>query len=110
MLSWGFATEGMCVRGGPHIGDLTAVAQGRALLAMRYGGVLPGAATTAPAQHISSVAEVERPVSELGAALGRGAPNQMRFGGCLCVSELVKSATQVAHTSNTQATGSWPDE
>ena len=35
---------------------------------MRYGGVLPGAATTAPAQHISSVAAVERSISETGAA------------------------------------------
>ena len=32
--------------------NLTVATQGRALLAMRYGGVLPGAATTAPAQHI----------------------------------------------------------
>ena len=48
--------------------NLTAVTQGRALLAMRYGGVLPGAATTAPAQQISSVAEVERSISETGAA------------------------------------------
>ena len=31
---------------------------------MRYGGVLPGAATTAPAQ-------VERSISEIGAALER---------------------------------------
>ena len=35
---------------------------------MRYGGILPGAATTAPAQHISSVAAVERSISETGAA------------------------------------------
>jgi hypothetical protein len=48
--------------------NLTAATQGRALLAMRYGGVLPGAATTAPAQHISSVAAVERSISETGAA------------------------------------------
>ena len=51
--------------------NLTAATQGRALLAMRYGGVLPGAATTAPVQHISSVAAVERSVSEIGAALER---------------------------------------
>ena len=37
--------------------NLTAANQGRALVAMR---VLPGAATTAPAQHVSSVAAVER--------------------------------------------------
>ena len=48
--------------------NLTAATQGRALLAMRYGGVLAGAATTAPAQHISSVAAVERSISETGAA------------------------------------------
>ena len=51
--------------------NLTAATQGRALLAMRYGGVLPGAATTAPAQHVSSVAAVERFISEIGAALER---------------------------------------
>ena len=33
---------------------------GRALLAMRFGGVLPGPVTIAPAQHISSDAAVER--------------------------------------------------
>ena len=32
---------------------------------------LPGAATTAPAQHISSVAAVERSISEIGDALER---------------------------------------
>ncbi len=36
---------------------------------MRYGGVLPGAATTAPAQHISSVAAVECSISGTGATL-----------------------------------------
>ena len=51
--------------------NLTAATQGRALLAMRYGGVLPGAATTAPAQHVSSVAAVERFIREIGAALER---------------------------------------
>ena len=35
------------------------------------GRVLPCAATTAPAQHISSVAAVERSISEFGAALER---------------------------------------
>jgi len=50
--------------------NLTAATQDRALLAMRYGGVLPGAATTEPAQHVSSVA-VERFISEIGAALER---------------------------------------
>ena len=65
--------------------NLTAATQGRALLAMRYGGVLPGAATTAPAQHISSVAAVERSIGWSG-----GAPNQVRFGWCGSVSELVK--------------------
>jgi len=50
--------------------NLTAATQGRALLAMRYGGVLPGAATTAPAQHVSSVAAVERFISEMGGSAG----------------------------------------
>ena len=49
--------------------NLTVATQGRALLATRYGGVLPGAATTAPAQHISSLAAVERSTSDSGAAL-----------------------------------------
>ena len=40
--------------------NLTAAVQSRALLAMRYGGALPGAETTAPAQHISSEAAIER--------------------------------------------------
>ena len=40
-----------------------------ALLAMRYGGVLPGAAMTAPDQYASSIAAVERFISEIGAAL-----------------------------------------
>ena len=44
--------------------NLTAATQGRALLAMRSGGALPGAATTAPAQRISSVEAVERSISE----------------------------------------------
>ena len=38
---------------------------------MRFGGVLLGAVTNAPAQHISSVVAVERFISERGAALGR---------------------------------------
>ncbi len=38
--------------------NLTAATQRRALLAMRYGGVLPGTAMTASVQHISSVAAV----------------------------------------------------
>ncbi len=52
------------------------------LKVLRYGGVLPGAATTAPAQHISSVAAVERSISETGAAQELRALNQVRFGGC----------------------------
>jgi len=51
--------------------NLTAATQGRALLTMRYGGVLPGATTTAPAQHVSSVAAVDRFITEIGAALER---------------------------------------
>ena len=57
-----------------------AATQGRALLAMRYEGVLPGAATTALAQHISSLAAVERSVSEIGAALERR--GAVRFRWC----------------------------
>jgi len=47
--------------------NLTAAIQGRALLAIRYEGVVPGAATTAH----RSVAAVERFISEIGAALER---------------------------------------
>ncbi len=36
---------------------------------MRYGGALPGAETTAPAQHISSAAAIERFIAETGARL-----------------------------------------
>ena len=63
-------------------GDLTAAAQGRALIAIRFGCVLPGAATTAPAQHISSVAAVKRFISEIGQRWSGGALNQAHFGGC----------------------------
>ena len=48
--------------------NLTAAIQSRALLAMRYGGALPGAETTAPAQHISSEAAIERFIAETGFA------------------------------------------
>ena len=51
--------------------NVTAATQGAALLAMRHEGVLPGAATTAPAQHISSIAAVEPSINEIGAALER---------------------------------------
>jgi len=51
--------------------NLTTATKGCALFAMRYGGVLPGEATTALAQHVNSVATVERFVSEIGAALER---------------------------------------
>jgi len=49
--------------------NLTAATQGRTILAMRHGGVLPGAATTASAQHISCVAAAERFISKIGAVL-----------------------------------------
>ncbi len=61
--------------------NLTAATQGRALLAMRYGGVLPGAATTAPAQQISSVAAVERSISETGAAQSEGRSTKCASAG-----------------------------
>ena len=48
--------------------NLTAATQGRALLAMRSGCVLPCAVTTAPAKEVSSVAAVERFISEIEAA------------------------------------------
>ena len=70
--------------------NLTAATQGRALLAISYGGLLSGVATIAPAQHISLVAAVERSISEIGAALERRAPNQVRFEWCGSVSEPVK--------------------
>ncbi len=60
-----YATVAVCA-GEDSATNLTAATQGRAILAMRYGGVLPGAATTAPAQHVSSVAAVERFISEIG--------------------------------------------
>ena len=66
--------------------NLTAATQGRALLAMRYGGVLPGAATTAPARSRRLSAQSVKS----GLRWSGGAPNQMRFGWCGSVSELVK--------------------
>ena len=87
--------------------NLTAATQGRALLAMRYGGVLPGAATTAPAQHISSVAAIERSISEIGAALERrGAePSALRT-----VRERIRAREANTTLGITHATGSWPHE
>ena len=77
------ATVAGCV-GEDSATNLTAATQCRALLAMRYGDVLlPGAATTAPAQHISSVAVVERFIREIGVALERwGTEPSALFGGC----------------------------
>ena len=46
--------------------NLTAAVQGRTLLAMRYGGTLTGAETSAPAQHLSSVATVESFIVKTG--------------------------------------------
>ncbi len=48
---------------------LTVAVQGRTLLAMRYGGTLTGAETSAPAQHLSSVATVESFIVKTEAAL-----------------------------------------
>ena len=55
----------------------------RVILAMRHGGVLLGVVTTTPAQHVSSVAAVERFISEIGTALElRGTePCALRCGG-----------------------------
>ena len=49
--------------------SLTAAVQSRVLLAMRFGGALPGAETTAPAQRVSSVAGIERFIGQIGAEL-----------------------------------------
>ena len=49
--------------------DLTAAVQGRALLAMRFGGVIPGAEITAPAQHVAALAAIERFFVKLGTVL-----------------------------------------
>ncbi len=63
-----------------------AESRSRVLLTMRRGGVLPDAATTAPAQHISSefsVAAVERSrlqSAKSGQRWSGRAPNHARFG------------------------------
>ena len=49
--------------------ELTQALQRRSLLAMRFGGVLPGAETPAPAQHVSSEAAIERFIAQLGSEL-----------------------------------------
>ena len=49
--------------------NLTAAVQGRALLAMRFGGVIPGADLTAPGQHVAALAAIERFLLQLGAVL-----------------------------------------
>jgi hypothetical protein len=66
--------------GEASVANLTAAVQRRALLAMRFGGVLPGAETTAPSQHVCSVAGIERFIAQIGTELElRGAePNVLR--------------------------------
>ena len=99
------ATVAGCA-GENSLADLTAATQGRALLAMRFGGVLPGAVTTAPAQHISSVAAVERFISERGAALERQGtePSALRqLRGRI-------QAREVDSTRNTHSAGGIPCE
>jgi hypothetical protein len=49
--------------------NLTAAVQSRALLAMRFGGVIPGAEITAPAQHVAALAAIERFLVQLGTVL-----------------------------------------
>ena len=61
------ATAAGCA-GKDSASNLTAATQGRALLAMRSGCVLPGAVTTAPAQEVSSVVAIERIISEIESA------------------------------------------
>jgi len=46
--------------------NLTGAVQSRSLLAMRFGGALPGAVTTAPSQHVCSVAAIERFIAQTG--------------------------------------------
>jgi len=67
------ATVAGCA-GENSLADLTAVSYPPC----NVGGALPGAVTTAPAQHISSVAAVERFISERGAALEGTEPSALR--------------------------------
>ena len=46
--------------------NLTGAVQSRSLLAMRFGGALTGAETTAPSQHVCSVAAIERFIAQTG--------------------------------------------
>jgi len=70
---------------------------------MQFGGVLPGAMSTALAQHISSVAAVERFISERGAALERqgtessGLRQQVR--GCIQAREANATLGTLAHSA-----------
>ena len=70
--------------------NLTAATQGRALLAMRYGGVLP----VLRLQRRPSTSVRSRRLSAQSVKSGQrwsgGALNQVRFGWCGSVSELVK--------------------
>jgi hypothetical protein len=59
------ATVAACA-GEDSVANLTAAVQGRTLLAMRYGGTLTRAETSAPAQHLSSVATVESFIVKTG--------------------------------------------
>ena len=98
------ATVASCAGGGSPT-NLTAATQGRVLLVMRFGGALPGAAVTAPAQYVCSVAAVERFISEMGQRWSSGALNQVRIGGCGDVSRqgkpipLLKDSRSRRHAS-----------
>ena len=71
------ATVAGCA-GGCSPTNLTAATQGRVLLAICFREAFPGAAATAPAQHVCSVAAVERSISEMVAALEqRGAAGNL---------------------------------
>jgi hypothetical protein len=59
--------------------NLTAAVQGRALLAMRFGGVLPGAEITAHAQHVAALA-ASAFWSSLEPFWSGRARSQLRFG------------------------------
>ena len=75
---------------------------------MRYGGILPGATTTAPAQHISSVAAVERFISEIGVALERRGTEQRALRR---VRERIQAReVKQRRSSNSHAAGGLPRE
>ena len=53
------------------VADVTEVVQKRSLLAMRFGGALPGSVTIAPASYVCAVGSVERILTSLGSDFER---------------------------------------